>query len=145
MLLLRRRCVPDSQKSFALSIEFFFVQLIGTIPGPLLIGYFIDTSCLLWNEECGERKFCWLYDNASMTYWIGGLACLLRTAATVFSFVAWYYLRKDVMNDKTSVDNIVYGNPPLQHTSSRASVKPHRISVPMTEYEEASGVAVTSE
>ncbi|EDV23255.1 uncharacterized protein TRIADDRAFT_1133, partial [Trichoplax adhaerens] len=79
------RCVPDSQKSFALSVEFFFVQLIGTIPGPLLIGYFIDTSCVLWNEQCGERKFCWLYDNATMTYWIGGLACLLKGAATFFS------------------------------------------------------------
>ncbi|EDV23254.1 uncharacterized protein TRIADDRAFT_58340 [Trichoplax adhaerens] len=121
------RCVPDSQKSFALSIEWVFIQLIGTTLGPLLIGYSIDASCILWNEQCGEKKFCWLYNNANMTNWISGLASLLRGIATIFSFIAWYNLRKDVMKEKIPMD-VSNGNVPLKNLIDSETTKSHKPS-----------------
>lgn len=38
----------------------------GTIPAGPMIGGIIDKSCILWQEECGERGSCYAYDNEKM-------------------------------------------------------------------------------
>ncbi|GCB65312.1 hypothetical protein scyTo_0004760, partial [Scyliorhinus torazame] len=60
-------CVPDNQRSFSLGIQWLFVRILGTIPGPILFGTVIDISCVLWNEDvCGRKGACWTYDNRKM-------------------------------------------------------------------------------
>ncbi|XP_051516494.1 solute carrier organic anion transporter family member 4A1-like [Myxocyprinus asiaticus] len=61
------RCVPDSQRSFGLGIQWIVVRTLGGIPGPIAFGSVIDISCLLWEEQCGEYGSCYLYHNSSMS------------------------------------------------------------------------------
>uniref|UniRef100_A0A4W3KCB1 Solute carrier organic anion transporter family member 4C1 n=1 Tax=Callorhinchus milii TaxID=7868 RepID=A0A4W3KCB1_CALMI len=63
------RCVPDSQRSFSLGVQWVFVRLLGSIPGPVLFGAVIDKSCILWNEDdSGIKGACWVYNNARMVH-----------------------------------------------------------------------------
>lgn len=41
---------------------------IGTVPGPIFFGAVIDSTCLVWQEnECGDKKSCYIYNNASLS------------------------------------------------------------------------------
>ncbi|KAG5282741.1 hypothetical protein AALO_G00059430 [Alosa alosa] len=61
------RCVPDSQRSFGLGIQWIVVRTLGGIPGPIAFGSVIDISCLLWQDQCGEQGSCYLYQNSAMS------------------------------------------------------------------------------
>ncbi|XP_038661113.1 solute carrier organic anion transporter family member 4C1-like [Scyliorhinus canicula] len=79
------RCVPDNQRSFSLGIQWLFVRILGTIPGPILFGIVIDISCVLWNEDdCGRKGACWTYDNRKMA----NLITAIGTSSKVVSIIA---------------------------------------------------------
>ena len=42
-------------------------RVFGTIPGPLVFGALFDTSCLNWQDDCGRRGNCWVYDNNELS------------------------------------------------------------------------------
>lgn len=43
------------------------IFLLGTIPGPIIFGVTIDSTCILWDiNECGIKGACWIYDNIKM-------------------------------------------------------------------------------
>ena len=45
------------------------VILLGTIPGPIIFGITIDSTCVLWDiNECGIKGACWIYNNIKMAY-----------------------------------------------------------------------------
>ncbi|XP_007940688.1 solute carrier organic anion transporter family member 4C1 [Orycteropus afer afer] len=65
------RCVNNNQRSLALGIQFMFLRLLGTIPGPIIFGMTIDSTCILWDiNECGIKGACWIYDNIKMAHMI---------------------------------------------------------------------------
>ncbi|XP_069808390.1 solute carrier organic anion transporter family member 4A1 isoform X2 [Dendropsophus ebraccatus] len=61
------RCVSDSQRSFALGIQWILVRTLGGIPGPIAFGSMIDISCLLWQNQSGEKGSCYMYQNSAMS------------------------------------------------------------------------------
>ena len=42
------KSVKQEQKSLALGLKRILGGLIGSMPGPILFGYFIDKACLFW-------------------------------------------------------------------------------------------------
>ncbi|RMC18120.1 hypothetical protein DUI87_04999 [Hirundo rustica rustica] len=52
----------------------FSATLGGTIPGPILFGVAIDSSCTLWDiNECETKGACWVYDNERMAFSLMGI------------------------------------------------------------------------
>ncbi|EDV28795.1 uncharacterized protein TRIADDRAFT_20303 [Trichoplax adhaerens] len=84
------RCVPDSQRSFALGIEWLFLRLLGSVPGPIIMGWIIDNSCHVWKIECGQKSSCWFYDNNLMRFLILGAGVFFKGIASIGYFMAWY-------------------------------------------------------
>ncbi|XP_058132646.1 solute carrier organic anion transporter family member 4C1 isoform X2 [Dasypus novemcinctus] len=63
------RCVNYRQRSLALGTQFMLLRLLGTIPGPIIFGIVIDSTCVLWDiNECGIKGACQIYDNVKMAY-----------------------------------------------------------------------------
>lgn len=61
------RSVPQRLKSFQMSLQLLLVRIFGSIPGPILMGMFIDQSCVLWQvDQDGNRGSCFVYDNRKM-------------------------------------------------------------------------------
>lgn len=62
--LITLRTVEPMDKSFTNGVLSSFLSIFTFIPSPLLFGYIADSSCLIWEEKCGQRGNCWLYDQS---------------------------------------------------------------------------------
>nr|XP_015220693.1 PREDICTED: solute carrier organic anion transporter family member 4A1 isoform X1 [Lepisosteus oculatus]XP_015220694.1 PREDICTED: solute carrier organic anion transporter family member 4A1 isoform X1 [Lepisosteus oculatus]XP_015220695.1 PREDICTED: solute carrier organic anion transporter family member 4A1 isoform X1 [Lepisosteus oculatus]XP_015220696.1 PREDICTED: solute carrier organic anion transporter family member 4A1 isoform X1 [Lepisosteus oculatus]XP_015220697.1 PREDICTED: solute carrie len=82
------RCVPDSQRSFGLGIQWIVVRTLGGIPGPIAFGSVIDISCLLWQDQCGEQGSCYLYQNSAMSRYTLIAGIIYKALGTLFFFLA---------------------------------------------------------
>eukprot|EP00062_Callorhinchus_milii_P008599 gi/632951533/ref/XP_007891345.1/ PREDICTED: solute carrier organic anion transporter family member 4C1-like [Callorhinchus milii] len=88
------RCVPDSQRSFSLGVQWVFVRLLGSIPGPVLFGAVIDKSCILWNEDdSGIKGACWVYNNARMVHLLVAIIASTKVV-TIIMLIAAFFLYK---------------------------------------------------
>ncbi|NWT86309.1 SO2B1 protein, partial [Lanius ludovicianus] len=61
MLILRS--IQPEDKSFAVGIQFMLLRVLAWMPGPVLYGSAIDTTCILWERRCDRRAACRYYDN----------------------------------------------------------------------------------
>uniref|UniRef100_A0A8C4FHB9 Solute carrier organic anion transporter family member n=1 Tax=Catagonus wagneri TaxID=51154 RepID=A0A8C4FHB9_9CETA len=78
------RCVNQNQRSLALGIQCTLLRLLGTIPGPIIFGIAIDSTCVLWDiNKCGIKGACWVYNNIRMAYMFMAI-CVISKIFTVF-------------------------------------------------------------
>ncbi|KAM8830393.1 solute carrier organic anion transporter family member 4A1 [Synchiropus picturatus] len=82
------RCVPDSQRSFGLGIQWIVVRVLGGIPGPIAFGSMIDRSCVLWQNQCMEQGSCYLYHNSAMSRYLLTVGVLYKALGLVFFLLA---------------------------------------------------------
>ena len=75
-----------------------FFRLFGSIPGPIIVGALFDSSCLYWQEECGSRGNCWVYDNNDLSLRMFGVSTGVRVASVIFAFCAWIFLMSLCVN-----------------------------------------------
>lgn len=116
-LLVNYRCVEKRDKSFSQGLFLMMISLFAMIPGPIMYGWIIDKSCLVWNFKCNERGNCQLYDQKLFRYYINFTAMGgffedktfvmlpnlfflvfsftgLTSLAVVFDTLVWYFGRK---------------------------------------------------
>lgn len=93
------RVVSDEQRALALGCQSAFTRTFGNIPGPLIFGALFDASCILWEEECGRRGNCWLYDNDNLSIYIISLAFPCIFLGALFFFLAWLMYPKPKTKD----------------------------------------------
>ncbi|XP_027512667.1 solute carrier organic anion transporter family member 4C1 isoform X2 [Corapipo altera] len=97
------RCVPHKQRSFALGVQLVFLRLLGTIPGPILFGVSIDSSCTLWDiDECETKGACWVYDNERVVYLLMGMSAACKIITIVFVVLAVYFYKPPPLNKALS-------------------------------------------
>ncbi|KAL0156791.1 hypothetical protein M9458_048037, partial [Cirrhinus mrigala] len=63
------------------------------IPTPIYFGAVIDTTCMLWQQDCGIHGSCWEYDVTSFRFVYFGLAASLKFVGFVFIFLTWYSIK----------------------------------------------------
>lgn len=63
------------------------------IPTPIYFGAVIDTTCMLWQQECGVQGSCWEYNVTSFRFVYFGLAAGLKFVGFIFIFLAWYSIK----------------------------------------------------
>jgi len=73
-------------------------RLLGNIPGPIIVGALFDSSCLYWQEECGNRGNCWVYDNNHLSLGMFGVTTGVRVASVIFGFCAWIFFDVTLCN-----------------------------------------------
>ncbi|NXG65150.1 SO2B1 protein, partial [Hemiprocne comata] len=61
MLILRS--IQPEDKSFAVGIQFMLLRVLAWMPGPVLYGSAIDTTCIVWEKKCDRKAACRYYDN----------------------------------------------------------------------------------
>ncbi|MFT7818441.1 solute carrier organic anion transporter family member 2B1-like [Arapaima gigas] len=60
-MMILRTVKPDD-KSFALGIQFMMFRVLAFMPGPVLYGSAIDTTCILWGKKCNKNTSCRYYN-----------------------------------------------------------------------------------
>ncbi|KAK2182982.1 hypothetical protein NP493_329g03031 [Ridgeia piscesae] len=94
------RIVSAEEKSFAIAINSFAINLLSLIPGPVIFGALVDSSCILWQRICSTdtRGSCLLYDTASFRLLTHGVTLVFMLASLGFIGVLYALIRKDNVN-----------------------------------------------
>ena len=100
------RCVADDQRTFALGLQSSIVRLVGFVPGPIVFGAVVDSACLIWQSECGQRGNCWVYDRPTLST----CAIVLGTGPTlgyvVFIILCWFVYPRQRANERNSKNSL---------------------------------------
>ncbi|XP_060066125.1 solute carrier organic anion transporter family member 4A1-like [Ylistrum balloti] len=105
------RCVPPNERAFALGIELCITKSLGYIPGPILFGWLIDLSCLVWNSKCGEDGSCFFYDNDKMSNNILTIVIVGKAVTTLWTILAYLcYIRRDKTKTEEHQDDLKQGS-----------------------------------
>ncbi|KAH8413464.1 hypothetical protein KR009_011422 [Drosophila setifemur] len=100
-VLVNYRAVAHEDKSFAQGLALMMISLFALIPGPIMFGRLIDSTCVVWSKTCNGMGNCQLYDQARFRYSINFLSCVLTFIGMIFDFLVWYYGRDlDIYGDK---------------------------------------------
>lgn len=80
-------------KSFAQGFTLFMISLFAMIPGPILFGYIIDSTCLIWNDNHGSQGNCQIYDQKRFRHYVNLTAMSLTAIGTGFDVLVWWHGR----------------------------------------------------
>ena len=69
-------------------LKYFCSHFTGTVPGPIIFGAIIDSTCMIWREKCGEHASCWIYDNNLMSRNFFILLICFKIASIIFFTMA---------------------------------------------------------
>jgi organic anion transporter 5A len=69
-VLLNYRCVETRDKSLAQGIALMLVSLFALIPGPIIFGAIMDSTCLVWDISCKNKGNCWFYHRDNFRYYV---------------------------------------------------------------------------
>ncbi|XP_022360638.1 solute carrier organic anion transporter family member 4C1 [Enhydra lutris kenyoni] len=100
------RCVHHRQRSLALGIQFMLLRLLGTIPGPIIFGFTIDSTCILWDiNECGARGACWIYNNIKMAHMLVAISVTCKIITIFFNGFAVFLYKPPPLDTDASFEN----------------------------------------
>lgn len=92
--------VEPRDKSFAGGFSMFISSSLALIPGPILFGRMIDSTCLAWSNKDGERGNCLLYDPIKFRQRLHPYLAMFILFGTIFDALIWYYGRSlELYND----------------------------------------------
>jgi len=72
------RSVRPEDQDLAIGLLNMVGKLMGSIPGPLLFGYVFDQACELWEQDCGEKGSCLLYDHEKLSFALLGTMIITK-------------------------------------------------------------------
>ncbi|XP_054893231.1 solute carrier organic anion transporter family member 5A1 [Poeciliopsis prolifica] len=93
VIIVTLRSVDEQERPFALGMQFVLLRTLAYIPTPIYFGAVIDTTCMLWQQDCGVPGSCWEYDVTSFRFVYFGLAASLKFVGFVFIFLTWYSIK----------------------------------------------------
>ncbi|MED6242405.1 hypothetical protein ATANTOWER_004181 [Ataeniobius toweri] len=92
MMILRT--VPAEDKSFAVGVQYMLFRVLAFMPGPVLYGSVIDTTCIMWGEKCGQKTSCQYYDLDSFRHRFLGLMVVFVCGALLCFLLTMVVLRR---------------------------------------------------
>lgn len=107
------RCVPDNHRTFGVGLANFISRIFGTLPGPLLFGFAIDKSCMVWKKSsCAEELSCWIYKDRTLSRNFFILVVVVRTFSILFMVLANYLYKPPTQKVQTVIgESQAYVNP----------------------------------
>ncbi|KAG8505414.1 Solute carrier organic anion transporter family member 4C1, partial [Galemys pyrenaicus] len=93
------------ENQFGLSSS-FAATLGGTIPGPIIFGVTIDSTCVLWDiNECGIKGACWIYNNTKMAYMLVTISVICKIITIFFNGFAVFLYKPPPSGTDVSFQN----------------------------------------
>ncbi|GMT03456.1 hypothetical protein PENTCL1PPCAC_25630, partial [Pristionchus entomophagus] len=105
-MMIVLRSVYDDQKVIALSFASCITNLFGFIPAPLVLGWLIDRSCILWHSTCADAPGnCVIYDNEKFRIGFHASNAGFQLAAIISVFACWLFARKQQFPEEEDIED----------------------------------------
>ena len=99
------RSVEVRDKAASMSLVMGLLSLLALLPGPIVYGTLIDSSCEVWGEKCGRRGNCLVYDTDRLRRNFCGLTAAVLLVGFAFDLGVWYHIRDVEMYDDEDGDD----------------------------------------
>ncbi|XP_072166038.1 solute carrier organic anion transporter family member 3A1-like [Diadema setosum] len=93
--MLFMRCVEERDRAVAIGVSSLLGRVLASIPAPIYFGAAIQTTCLMFQESCGQTGNCFIYDNIRLSNVIFSLLLVLKMIAFLGYFCCYLSLRRD--------------------------------------------------
>lgn len=103
--LVSLRSVNPEDKTVSMGVSFTILCIFALIPSPVVFGWLIDQSCIVWGKTCTGMANCWLYDGTSMRYFINITATIAVVIGTICDCGVWYFVKDLIIFDKETNDD----------------------------------------
>lgn len=74
--------------TIGLGLKQFFMNALGTIPGPILFGTVIDASCNYWHTDSQGQKVCKMYNNQVFARNFGSLGMGFKAICFILMLIS---------------------------------------------------------
>ncbi|KAL1245518.1 Solute carrier organic anion transporter family member 74D [Trichinella spiralis] len=105
-VLMVLRSIPVKLRSVGLGLSAFLISLFCTFPSPIIYGYIIDDTCLLWNKKCGQQGSCSIYDSDKLRNRYFGFNGILRLIGLFFDIAVCYYAKDLRLMSENGEDDV---------------------------------------
>lgn len=95
-------CNEPDMNAIALGIKQLAMTGIGTIPGPIVFGAIIDTTCKYWYTDCQNQSVCKIYNNTQFSIRFGYTGMALKFFVWILIFTAYLCVRKSNQDENKS-------------------------------------------
>jgi len=101
------RVVPFQQRALGIGVHWTFLRLFGYIPGGIIFGLMIDTTCLKWQESaCGKKQSCHVYDPHRLSWTIMAVAIVCKLVSVLATIVGYVTYRPNDLDSAISIKTI---------------------------------------
>nr|VZI50370.1 unnamed protein product [Spirometra erinaceieuropaei] len=111
------RSVGKSERSLALGLQFVIIRLLANLPSPITFGRVIDGACLSWRDECGRRGDCALTDRRYLTFYLTGLALVVK-GLSIFIYLGLIYLLRASSPANQTVNELRVASTPASNQAT---------------------------
>ena len=93
-LVVKFRSIEPRDKAFAVGIHMTFLGLFAWIPYPLIFGAITDAACAIWQESCGQKGNCWIYDQDKFKIYLHTSSFAFMTMGTILDAIMIYFSKR---------------------------------------------------
>lgn len=92
-------CIDSREmNSIGLGFKQFFMNAFGTIPGPILFGTVIDSTCKYWHNDLKDQRVCKIYNNQQFAFAFGMLGVGFKSVCFILVILSIIFLKRGKKN-----------------------------------------------
>ncbi|RXG68111.1 Solute carrier organic anion transporter family member 5A1 [Armadillidium vulgare] len=84
------KSIEEHDKGLAMGVSTVLISLFSFIPAPIIMGAVVDSSCIIWDNTCGQKGNCWLYDSDKfriLIHVVPAVLMLISLLGDIFVFI----------------------------------------------------------